>query len=98
MDSHEKAKTQEKVRSLGMCGELMDEDRQICIHPLGHDHEKEMLRQHIANGIRSYASGEAGAYSYHGDGSALEAMRRLEQEADNIAQYALDHWKGSCSN
>lgn len=47
------------------------------------------LAKHIAAGIRSYAGGEGDAYSYHGDGSALRAMNRLDKEADGIAQYII---------
>jgi hypothetical protein len=51
--------------------------------------EREVLAEVIAGGIQSYAGGESEAYSYHGDGSALEAMERLDREASGIAAYAL---------
>lgn len=45
------------------------------------------LNRHIASGIQSYAGGESDGYSYHGDGSALEAMRHLSNQAAGLARY-----------
>lgn len=53
--------------------------------------DRDTLAQAIADGIRSYAGGEGDAYSYHGDGSALEAMHRIDREADDIARYIFTH-------
>lgn len=49
------------------------------------------LDEIIASSIRGYVAGELGGYSYHGDGSAIEAMKRLDGEANGVAAYARAH-------
>lgn len=53
--------------------------------------ENERLRAQldaVPSAIRAYAGGELDGYSYHGDGSAIEALRRLSEHAENIRDYA----------
>jgi hypothetical protein len=53
--------------------------------------EIERLRAHLAavpSAIQGYAGCELTGYSYHGDGSAIEALKRLQREADGILAYA----------
>ena len=60
----------------------------------------EMLTVHIppivASAIHGYADSQIVALDYHGDGSAIEEMRRLNSEAAQIANYATTHerWNG----
>lgn len=46
----------------------------------------------IAAGIQGYAAGEGGRYSYHGDGSAIEAMERLDKESHGLGRYISEGW------
>ena len=64
----------------------------------------EMLTVHIppivASAIHGYADSQIVALDYHGDGSAIEEMRRLNSEAAQIANYATTHerWNGGQSS
>ncbi|MFM8798691.1 MAG: hypothetical protein ACKODT_07020 [Fluviibacter sp.] len=50
----------------------------------------------VASAIHGYADSQIVALDYHGDGSAIEEMRRLNNEAAQIANYATTHerWSG----
>ena len=51
----------------------------------------------LASAIHAYAESELAAMKYHGDPSGLAAMRKLNQEAAQIANYATKHerWNGA---
>ena len=78
--------------------------REVPCHPPAADRiadaVMEMLTVHIppivASAIHGYADSQIVALDYHGDGSAIEEMRRLNQEAAQIANYATKHerWNG----
>lgn len=53
--------------------------------------EQVTLDEVIASAIRGYVAGELCGYSYHGDGSAIEALKRIDKDADGIAAYARTH-------
>ena len=50
----------------------------------------------VASAIHGYADSQIVALDYHGDGSAIDEMRRLNSEAAQIANYATTHerWNG----
>ena len=50
----------------------------------------------VASAIHGYADSQIVALDYHGGGSAIEEMRRLNREAAQIANYATTHekWNG----
>jgi hypothetical protein len=64
----------------------------------------ELITKHIppivASAIHGYADSQIVALDYHGDGSAIEEMRRLNREAAQIANYATTHekWTGRPSD
>lgn len=51
----------------------------------------------FASAIHGYADSELCGYSYHGDGSAIYALEKLNKEATQVAAYALTStkWKAS---
>lgn len=51
--------------------------------------DREALAKVIAGGIQAYADSESLGYSYHGDGSALESIQKLDRESRRIAEYIL---------